>query len=517
MPLIANLSQDEMALIECLRHPVLCSEFIKDLDLSDDDEPWKYEIYQEEILCDFSTYVSLRAARSVGKTEVLIFGRTIWYLVNNFYPDPLLFTAPNKVHLQVPFDKLTKFIKSNKLLQNYVERSGINNSDYIIRSKNGFQFIGRIAGKSGSGINIIGLHIPFIIIDESGYYPYGTFLELMPTFNTFQDGCQMIIAGTPDGRRDRSVNYYADEIDPEFSKHRVSAYENPRFSEEDEKQAIIRYGGKESEDFAHYVLGEHGNPVFSMFSRENMLIEQYPIFTAKYKGKDFMGDPHFINQILSSMPPLPNFYEQVIFGVDLGYVEPTEIHILYQTKGRWYFHSRIELGQVDYPLQEKLLDLLDSKFNPSLIGIDEGGVGKNFVQHLLLDDAYINKTYANRLLPIKFGGTVVIGLDENGEEIKVKTKQVGMQRLQSATNNKEICYSSQDEELISELERTTYSKTAAGEIQYFTESSDGSNRNDDHNIAALMCAILAWYTKNEVSLFQPIEKKLLNKFQWWTT
>lgn len=517
MPLIANLTPEELCLVEVLRHPVLCPEFIRNLNIADDEEPWEFALYQQEVLCDFNTYVSFRAGRSVGKTATLIFGRVVWHLINNFYPDPLLFTAPNKVHLQVPFDNLTRFIKSNSLLQHYVDRSAINNSDYIIRAKNGFQFIGRIAGKSGTGINIIGLHIPFIMIEESGYFPMSTFLELLPTFNTFQPGCQMIVAGTPDGRRERSVNYYVDEIDPEFSKHRISAYQNPRFSEEDERQAIIRYGGKDSEDFDHLVNGNHGNPVFSMFSRENMLIEQYPLFTAKYKGKDFSADPHFIPQILSSLPQFPTYYEQIIFGVDLGYVEPSEFHILYQNKGKWYFYARIELGQVDYPLQEKLLDLLDTKFNPTIIGIDAGGVGKNFVQHLTLDDTYINKNYTNKIVPIQFGGTVSIGQDENGEDIKVKTKQVGMQRLQSATNNKEICYSSQDEELISELERTTYSKTASGEIQYFTESADGSNRNDDHNIAALMCAVLAWYTKNEVSTYQPVEKKLLKKFQWWTT
>lgn len=515
MAIREKLDPEELALAEILRHPVFCSEFIRNLGVGEDEteKKWEYTVYQLEMLCDFGNYVVLCCGRAIGKSEVIL-GKTLWYMLNCFYEEPVVITVPNKVHLDPLFLKLTRWLRNNILMKNFVDRNSINNADFTIKMKNNFVLDCRIAGKSGTGANVIGLHIPFIIIDEAGYYPWGTYIELLPTLNTYQTGFQLFVAGVPDGRREKSVLFNADQIDRNFNRHRIPAHRNPRYSEADEERNLKQFRGKDSEDYVHMVLGEHGTPVYSMFDRALMSISEYPIYVGRFKGKDFEDNPMLIPEITATISPLPRYYEQVIFGVDLGYTEPTVITILYRLRDKWFFHARIVLHQVDYPVQEDLINSLDTKFLPALIGIDQGSAGISVIQNMMTDGRFSGKGYKSRIVAVNFSGTTVVGYEsESGEEIELKTKQFGMQRLQSMTNNHEIVYTSDDDEMISELERTTYSRTEAGEIKYSVESLTGkANRGEDHNTAALVCAVLGYFLKFESPLNTHV--KLYNKISW---
>jgi hypothetical protein len=515
MAIKEKLTDEELALVEILRHPIWASEFIRNLGVGPEEEEklWEYTLYQKEMLCDFNSYVTLCCGRAIGKSEVIL-GKVIWHMINTFYEESVVITVPNKVHLDPLFLKITRWLRNNPFLKHFVDRNSINNADMTIKMKNNFVLDCRIAGKSGTGANVIGLHVPFIIIDEAGYYPWGTYIELLPTLNTFQKGFQLFVAGVPDGRREKSVLFNSDQLDKNFSKHRIPAHRNPRYSEADEERNLKQFRGRESEDYVHMVLGEHGSPVYSMFDRELMMIQEYPIFVARYKGKDFEDNPMQLYDIAATIPVLPRYYEEVMFGIDLGYTEPTVISILYKVKDRWYFHARITLYQVDYPIQEKLIDLLDSKFLPVLISVDEGSAGKSVIQNMMVNEDFSGKAFKSRMMPVNFGGTVVIGYDnDSGDEIVLKTKQFGMQRLQAMTNNHEIVFTSEDDEMIGELERTTYSRTEAGEVKYAVESLTGkASRGDDHNTAALVCAVVGYYLKFESPINSNI--KLFNRISW---
>jgi len=50
--------------------------------------------------------------------------------------------------------------------------------------------------------------------------------------------------------------------------------------------------------------------------------------------------------------------------------------------GRIKFHGRIRLDKVNYHIQEKIIDWLDTKFQPSIIAIDEGNTGKSVIPRL---------------------------------------------------------------------------------------------------------------------------------------
>jgi hypothetical protein len=509
MPVVEKPSHEDMILYEIMRHPVLMGEFFYNVDLEPEDEPFELTGYQKEFICDFGSFVSLCCGRSVGKTISL--GVIIcWLLINQvFKGDYIVYVVPNKVHLDPVFNHLSRLFRVNSLLKQFIDpKKGINSSTHTIKLLNFTTLDCRIAGTTGTGTNVVGMHSPFEILDESGFFPWGTWIELQPTLNQWQKGFRLIVSGVPIGLRENNVCYYADEIDDKFSIHRVTAHQNPRYTPEKEKENLEQYGGEDSEDYIHHVLGRHGSPTFAVFDRNLMLIKQYPVYKVKVDGT-VVTDVSEIYNKLSVLPKIESKIDYTLVGIDLGYTEPTAIHILYSKEAQLFYHARIQLTKVAYPLQKKLIDFLDDKFGRfDIIGIDSGGPGKPFVQDLLEADDFIHKDYKKRMFPIEFASQIVLGLDADGNEIKTKLKPFAVSLAQEYSNSHKIIYSSTDMEFVSELERTTYTKTPSGEVVYRTLTLRGGEKGEDHHTSALLCASVAHYLVKDASQNRHKSKRL---------
>lgn len=508
MPLAERVSQEDLALYEIIRHPVLCGEFYRNMEIPEfSDEIWEYSGYQKEYMGDFNSYVSLCCGRAVGKT-VCLTDYIVWLLINNLFAnDYIVYTVPSKVHLEPVWFSLIKAFRNNPLLQHYIEpKKGINSSNFTLRLVNAAQLICRIAGQSGTGANVIGLHSPIIILDEAGYYPWGTWMELQPVLNSWQDGHKLFISGVPTGLRENNVLWYADSVDEKFSHHRTSAHQNPRYMESDEERNLKQYGGEDSEDYIHLVLGRHGSAASAVFDRRLMTMESYPVYKTKANGieetyQEIVGK-------IALIPPVPH-HDIVIMGVDTGYTEPTAIIIYYEKGGKLRIHARIQMTKVEYHIQEKIIDYIDTKFDfPEVIGIDAGNE-EGLIHHLLNDEIYAHKNYKKRLYSVKFGSWLSLGQTLDGEEIKSKTKPYSVSLLQEYTNSGKFVYSSTDLEFITELERMTYTKTPTGEIVYRTLTPKGGKRGADHFTAAALCAAVSYFLLIDGRLFTKSTPKLV--------
>lgn len=509
-------SREELILYEILKNPVLCMEFIYNMDLVPGlDEPFEFSWYQREVLCDFHPYVSLCQARATGKT-VSLTSLFLWILIFNVFPDDyILYTVPSKVHLEPVFTNLIRNFRSNSFLQQFIARNGgINGSEFKINLLNNATLLCRIAGQSGTGANLIGLHTPWITVDEGGYYPHNAFNEMQPALNTFTQGYREIVAGVPTGLREKNVLWSVDQENINFTKHRVSALQNPRITDDDKARALEQYGGEDSEDYMHYFLGLHGKPVYSLFDRGLFAIESYPVYKLEIDGIKIEGIQEYFQKI-SSIPGVPDKNANVLIGIDLGYTEPTAIIIMYMdSRDRLKFHCRIRLSKVSYPIQEKIIDYIDTKFEPGLIGADKGSAGISVIQSLMEHTDYAHKDYNKKLIPIDFSSWTTIGQDSAGEDIKIKTKPFTVSVLQEFSNSHRIVYSSTDMDMVTELERMTYSKnTITGEISYKTLTIKGGKRGEDHFTSALLCAAGAYYITNEFSS-QKKKKKNLMLARW---
>lgn len=504
-----KVSQEDLYLYEILRNPCLCGEFIQNIDKDFRyDEEYNNTTYQNEALADFNSHVSMCTARAVGKTVTLT-SLVQWLLIFNVFPgDYVLFVTPSKVHLQPVWDGLMRGFRSNSFLQNFIRRGeGINSSDNSIKLLNGASLICRIAGQSGTGANLVGLHTPFILVDEAGYFPWNAFNEMQPDLNSFTKGHREILCGVPTGLREKNVLFNADQVADNFSKHRISAFDNPRVTEKNIQDFRDQYGGEDNEDFLHYVLGQHGKPVFALFDRALFKIEDYPVLKLDIDGIKLADSTAEMFTRLDAFPPVSEKNYGTVIGIDLGYTEPTAITILYlDAHDKLRFHGRIKLSKVSYYLQEKIIDLLNNKFNPIIIGIDEGQAGKSVRQHMIEEPEYKNSLYKDKIMPIDFSSWTVVGTTPDGEEIKSKTKPFTVSLLQEFSNNHRVIYSHTDPEMIVELERMTYSKNPNGDISYKTLTERGGKRGEDHFTSALLCGVAAFYFTREYSLSRPQQR-----------
>lgn len=503
-----RVTQSDLVLYEVLRNPALCAEFINNIDLDPRyDKPFENTRYQKETLCDFNSHSSMCTARAVGKTVTLV-SLIDWILVFNVFPgDFILFAVPSLVHLQPVWDGLMRGFRSNSFLANFIRRNeGINASEKSIKTLNGASLMCRIAGQSGTGSNLVALHTPFILVDEGGYFPWNAFNEMQPDLNEFTRGHREVVCGVPTGLREKNVLYNVDQEADNYSKHRVTAFDNPRVTDKTIQGFKDQYGGEDSEEFLHYVLGQHGKPVFALFDRELFTIENYPVWKLEIDGlkSDNLAEIH---TKIDAFPKLTDKNYGVVLGIDLGYTEPTAINIMYlDGNERLRFHGRIKLSKVSYVLQEKIIDILVKKFNPFVVGMDEGQAGKSVRQHLLEEPQYNNKLYNQIMIPIDFSSSVIVGVDSDGNEIKTKTKPFTVSLLQEFSNNGRVIYSTTDPDMIIELERMTYTKDINGNISYRTMTERGGTRGEDHFTSALLCGVTAYYFVRELNLAKPKPK-----------
>jgi hypothetical protein len=515
MAIVEKITQEDLALYEILRNPVLCNEFINNYDKKEWEDEFIFDWYQVQMLCDFHYHVSIATARSIGKTVSLVSLLT-WIVVFKVFPGfDVVYTVPSRVHLQPVWRGLIRSFRSNSFLRNFVSAtSGFNSSTFEVTLLNQSTITCRIAGTTGTGANVIGLHVPFVILDESGYYPWGTWVELQPIINTFTQGHRLMTAGVPTGIREKNVLWTNDQEDSSYTKHTGSAFDNPRFTEKDHKDAIEKYGGEDNEDYIHLVLGEHGAPVFSIFDRNTMKIEPYAVHRLVLNGIELRENLGNYIPKLALLPALPTQAKEVYFGIDLGYTDPTAIIIFYSTaSGQLKFHLRVQLNKVSYAIQDKIIDLLDTRYNPKVLGVDWGSAGISVIQKLQDSEEFLHKDYKKRIIPINFSSQISLGFDSDGEEIKSKTKPFSVSVLQEYSNSHKFIYSSTDLELISELERMTYSKTPSGDIVYKTLTPRGGKRGDDHFTAALLCGSMAYYLDNEYFIPARNNQKLF-KSRW---
>jgi len=508
-----RLEHEDFYLYEVLRHPVHCWEFIMNVDKFPHEETFEFTDYQQDFICDFNNYVSLCCGRAVGKTESIA-GALTWSLINDLFPDDyILYTVPNSAHLEPVWARVTRLFRTNSILKAFIfPKKGINSSTNTIQLKTGATLICRIAGTMGDGRNVIGLHTPFEFVDEAGYYPWGTWVELGPTLNTWTPGIRRMVSGVPTGLREKNVLYNADMQSDMFTKHRISAHQNPRYSDEDEQRSREMYGEPDSDDYIHLVLGRHGKPTFAVFDRTLMQVDQYPVYKLVLNGIDLRDNLADYYERLALLPK-PAGNKKVIFGIDLGYTDPTAITIMtIESSGQMKFLIRITLNKVPYPIQSRIIDYLDTRFNPVVIGMDEGHAGIAEIQKLKMEPQYAKKNYTKRIIPIRFNSNLVIGYDEDGKEIKQKTRPFSISVLQEHSNEHRIVYSTTDLELISELERMVFIRLPSGNRVYRTLTPKGGQQGSDHATASVICAVMAWYLENEN--IQPAKKTLAPIARW---
>lgn len=510
------INEDEWALVQILAHPVLFREFI-----NEDDPNWQQlERHERAWSTCTNSHVVMCCGRSVHKTTTMIEMLYYWVINNLFIPgDPgLLVMVPNKAQKDLSFFRIRSACLSHWLIKQWAIPNAINITDGKIEFKNGFQFLMRIAGAAGSDANVIGIHTARIWVDEAQEFPWQTWQSLQNCLKEEIQGHQMLVSGVPNGERQENVLFYTDQEAPNYISFNISQTMMSWWTPEREFKVRSDYHAvhEDSEDYKHYVLGQHGAPAFNVFDRNRFVKDDYKtekfVYTQtqfeRVKREDRDGNIKYHIEELIQLPNLPlNLREPRIgLGYDVGFTEPTVFFVMYEHDiAEWRCLVRIVLEKVEYPIQRQVLAWLDTVYRFNFMGIDMGGVGKVQYQDLTAENSeYKQHRFEKRLHPVEFGGYRVVAISEDDEEVKDQGKRVMVENLSRWVHEGRYRFANSDTDLMEELERTKFTRTITGEPVYRTDN--------DHQMSAFMCAIDAYenlYGNPIIMQREPIKVKLV--------
>lgn len=520
MSVEVEILEEDWILGELIQSPVLFREF-----LNYGDPNWfPLEIHERAWTTCTSHFVSMCCGRGVHKTTAMI-ELLYWWMINGMFnlgDQGLFVLVPNKAQKDLTFGKIRAACEGHWLIKNFVR--SINIQEGLIKFTNGFEFLLRIAGESGKESNVIGLHTYRIWVDEAQDIPYRTWLSLQNCLKEEIPGYQMFVSGVPNGGRQENVLYMCDQYDDKYTRFNVSQELMTRWWTPElqlAKRIQYRAMNEDTEDYKHYVLGQHGAPTFSVFDRhrfqkapykfEKLVLTQHSFETAQKINAD--GSVSYRLEDIIVCPPVPSEYgirPRIGIGYDPGFSpDPAVFFIMYQDpkEGTWRNLIRYVLQRVEYGFQREVLNWLDKVYSFDFIGIDMGGIGKVQYQDLTGETSiYKDRSFSERIFPVEFGGQMVVAIDEQGNEKKDLIKRIAVEALSKWVYERRFVFSEDDDDLMTELERTKFTRTITGEPVYRTE--------DDHQMSAMMCAILAYENRFGIPIAKSMPNLRLLSARW---
>jgi hypothetical protein len=403
----------------------------------------------------------------------------------------VLLTTPNQAQLEPIYGRLITRMTTSPLMKDFLQNR-INRSLGTMDLRfNGVQVLhrARIAGSKES--NLVGLHLPRMILDEGQLYSEGAYKQLMPALNTWERNVQFFIAGVSNGLRNAAL-YVTSVKTPRFKWYRVPSPNNPYFTKEDYLDELRKHGGEDSDDFQQLILGKHGTAALSVISRDQIPQVAYDFYNVRYTAAE-------LNRGLSYKThfdrPVFEGYSTLIASIDTGFADPTVIHIVGQAdNGKWRILARYRLQRIQFPMQEEIIDWLDDFYKFDIISIDvgSGGGGVQVIQSLAQRPEFAHKNYVSRLKPVQFAEKITIGFNIDGSELANNTKAVGAQQLVMMFQDGTLEMCEIDNEGLSEMERITRQKLTTGADQYFIMNERGNGKaSEDHIFASLICFAIA--------------------------
>jgi hypothetical protein len=300
---------------------------------------------------------------------------------------------------------------------------------------------------------------------------------------------------TPNG--DRSRRYYQLTLSEAYEQYHWPSTINPYWTNEQWDEKINFYGGEDTPEFQHEVLGEHGSPTYGVFNMN--LYTDCLTSIPEYVYQSISGkEIDHKDQIPGIIQFSPQKGKKYIIGCDLGYAsDPAEIiihELIGETMRRVY---RLHCENVKYPILTRILIYLIQHSNTILAGIDEGGNGLYVGQEINENAPHLWDKY----IMIPFGGSSIIGYDNQANQpTKTPNKKFMTQLIVGAINRGEwqIPGKFNGQEMVSvdilmenQYNLHQYSFSASGAIVY--------SKGNDHIIDADRCAFYAKWKSNEIT------------------
>lgn len=433
-------------------------QFAYDVLRDRDGRPWQVRAYQAASLCSRSDRKVHCDGRDVGKTtEIEIIAA---WAAQAWRGRQMLIAAPTENHLFPLMARLARRFESpapKMPALAEVKRS----PSWFFRFENGFQLWGRIAGPRG--VNFQGMHVDWQIVDEAQEMTETGWGELYQALN---GGGWRWVYGVPNGLRN---TFYRMATRGNVERFHWPSAINPEFDAAKDAELALLYGGRHSPGYIHRVLGQHGEPMFAVFSLDDYQACVDPnlahLDLVLREGEDFAA-PEGIE---------PGRY---YLGCDLGYARDPSEFVVFQCSPPYLINTlRLRLDGVNYARQQSVIEELDAAYQFAGIGIDCGNSGRAVAHQLLM----LGENWPGRLRAFEFGGMIDVPTPAIGQPLRRRVKELMTELIQRRLADHTLVLPPiADRE--TQYAAHTYAVNAFGQIVY--------QKGNDHLIDADRCAVL---------------------------
>lgn len=471
-----RLEQFQLAII-CEDPLLWCTAFLREPEDIEHKQPYSFFDYQVASLTCPTSVVHQDGAE-VGKTREIV----AWSLWKNFTSPSGsgLIGAPQQTHLDEIIDAKLEQLNYNPILAGDLVRHR-KQPHHMMIFANRFKEYYRPAGHDGEAYR--GVHVrDFGIVDEAAKKKNRK--QWSEFWRALKPGAVARIYSVPDG--DRETEYYkltmraagkaldqekTDE-EPDNSPGKnfnwtlfrwaKTQMPYPYWSPDRKRFYVEQFGGEDSPEYRHNILGEHGDPENTVFpwaqlkkclhdipeyrglkilvdtTHQEVIVTGYRcafaigsdgptpdqtiILEESYNLSIFFdldddGNSPFRQLIHDFMVPVPG---RVVGGGDFGFSpDPTELTLWNIIGKRDRLVGRVQLKQVTYDQQCQSLDALDSLYSPDhsmLWGTDFGNAGSAVAHDLQGLKIYAHKSFDDRLRGFMFQSNND-NIDEDGKPI----------------------------------------------------------------------------------------------------
>ena len=484
-PAIYQRGKDTRERLQILQLAIICEDpllwctaFLREPEDIDHQDPYQFFDYQVESLRCMTSVVHQDGAE-VGKTREIV-AWSSWK--NHTCPGGSgLIGAPLQVHLDEIIDAKLDQMSYNPALEKRLIKH--KKQPYTqFKFQNGFKEDYRPAGFDGNAYR--GVHArTFGIVDEAAKKKNPK--QWSEFWRALKPAASARIYSVPDG--DRETGYFKLTMraggaekgaDDDLDKIGGDAFKNmrwtlfrwgkdlmpaPYWTPERKRFYIDQYGGEDSPDYRHNVLGEHGDPENTVFpwaqlkncirdipdyralkvlvdtahqevivtgyrceyligndgpQASRKLLQEELFNQSRFFALDEEGDSEFKRLIRSFYVAVPGLKRG---GGDFGFApDPTELTVWNIIGKRDRLVARLQLKQVTYDQQCQALDALDDLYGQPADaltwGTDFGNAGSAIAHDLQGLEIYAGKNYEDRLRGFMFQSTTD-NIDELGEPI----------------------------------------------------------------------------------------------------
>jgi len=442
MSILEKITEDELCFMEGLHTPRCLVESLfsnmDNLTEFNEDKFCEVRIYQmplmsDECLIDFEATAEYHkldetqtfllkknvgdiynyGGRKFGKSIITIILDLIVSMVHKVGTWAVL-ASSDWSKIQSILDRVRVVFEGHKILRLWKKSITSSTSEYKFKLNNNFRLesVNYKIGKKNSSANSAwyGKHADLVYIEEASLENASVAKDRVDALA--EDGAIFRISGMTNFTRNSPSGQVF--YDKDYAKHVVNLpqYVNPKYTKKQDKERLKKFGDVGSIFYRMFVKGEVVSDAEAVFDYDKIIVND------KKRIKFFeLNDKSFENYKNKIIVERPVNAENVFICSDVSDIGTTEIIIIFEVNGKYYYHYNITLHGVDGDKSKEFFRWLALEVKANFIGIDSTDAhGRNVCR-------YLQSVFGQEhVIPVGFNEKIIVDYqkDEEGKIIKDK-------------------------------------------------------------------------------------------------